>query len=206
MKGLSLITTLVLFSLTLTSIYCQNPDINLLKQINLERNRSLDGTFRLVTNSASPLTFGTPLVLCGIGLLKHDSLLLRKSFYIGSSVAVTVILTTIAKYTINRPRPFVTYPFIEKQTGGGSPSFPSGHTSETFALATSLSLTWPKWYVIAPSFIWAGAVGYSRMDLGVHYPSDVLAGAVLGAGCSWLTFKINQKLNSKELHVSARVR
>jgi membrane-associated phospholipid phosphatase len=131
----------------------------------------------------------------GIGLLKHDSALIRNSIYIGSSVVLSAIFTTVLKYAVNRPRPFVTYPDIEKVGSGGSPSFPSGHTSEAFAFATSVSLSYPKWYVIAPSFAWAGAVGYSRMDLGVHYPSDVFAGAILGAGCAWVTFKVNKKLN-----------
>ncbi len=81
--------------------------------------------------------------------------------------------------------------------------FPSGHTSLAFAIATSLSLKYPKWYVIAPSYVWACSVGYSRMNLGVHYPSDVLAGAVLGAGSAFLTYKLNEwfwkKQNNKKL-------
>ena len=56
-----------------------------------------------------------------------------------------------------------------------------------FAAATTISLQYPKWYVIAPAFIYASGVGYSRMYLGVHYPTDVLAGAVLGAGSSFVT-------------------
>jgi membrane-associated phospholipid phosphatase len=176
-------------------IFCQNLDIDLLKHINVDRNRSLDGSFRVITNSAAPVSIATPLIICGIGLINHDSTIIRNSLTIGSSIAVTVILTTIAKYTFNRPRPFETYPFIEKESGGGSPSLPSGHTSEAFALATSVSLNYSKWYIIAPSFLWAGAVGYSRMDLGVHYPSDVLAGAILGSTCAWVTFKVNKRLN-----------
>jgi membrane-associated phospholipid phosphatase len=176
----------------------QNLDIDLLKQINLERNKSLDGTFKCITGSAFPVSIGAPIILCSAGLINHDSLTVRKSLNIGASIAVTVIFTTIAKYSFDRPRPFETYSFIEKETFGGSPSFPSGHTSEAFALATSVSLNYPKWYVIAPSFLWAGAVGYSRMDLGVHYPSDVFAGAILGAGCAWLTFKVNSMLNQKQ--------
>jgi membrane-associated phospholipid phosphatase len=168
-----------------------------LKHINLDRNRSLDGTFRFITNYAAPVSFGVPVLICGTGFIKHDSLTVRNSLNIGTALVVTVIITTITKYSVNRTRPFIKYSIIEKGSSGGSPSFPSGHTSEAFALATSVSLTYPKWYVIASSFVWAGAVGYSRMDLGVHYPSDVLAGAVLGAGCSWITFKINQRLYVK---------
>jgi membrane-associated phospholipid phosphatase len=197
LKGLPLKLTILFFCLVQPGLFGQNWDINLLKHINLDRNKSLDGTFRFITSSAAPVSFGVPVLICGTGLLKHDSLTVRKSLYIGSAMAVTVIITTITKYAVNRTRPFVKYPFIEKETGGGSPSFPSGHTSEAFALATSASLTYPKWYIIAPSFAWAGAIGYSRMDLGAHYPSDVLAGAILGAGCAWLTDKVNQKLNSK---------
>ena len=74
-------------------------------------------------------------------------------------------------------------------------SFPSGHTATAFALATSLSITYPKWYVIAPSALWACSVGVSRMNEGVHYPSDVLAGAVIGAGCAVVNVYVNRWLN-----------
>jgi membrane-associated phospholipid phosphatase len=56
---------------------------------------------------------------------------------------------------------------------------------------------YPKWYIIVPSICWAGAVGYSRMHLGVHYPSDVVAGALVGAGSAWLTHYVNKKLIAK---------
>jgi membrane-associated phospholipid phosphatase len=106
---------------------------------------------------------------------------------------VSGFVTISMKYAIQRDRPFVTYPDIQKLTGAGSPSFPSGHTSEAFATATSLSLAFPKWYVIAPSFLWASAAGYSRMHLGVHYPSDVLVGALVGAGSAWLCHELNKR-------------
>ncbi len=197
MKGLALKSTIILLCLSQSGIFGQNWDINLLKHINLDRNKLLDGAFRFVTNSAGPVAFGVPVIICGTGFIKHDSLIVRNSLNIGSALVVTVIITTVAKYTVNRTRPFIKYPYIEKEAAGGSPSFPSGHTSEAFAFATSVSLSYPKWYVIAPSFLWAGAVGYSRMDLGVHYPSDVLAGAIIGSGCSWITFKVNQRLYNR---------
>ena len=111
--------------------------------------------------------------------------------------ALNEVIVNIIKYSVNRDRPFVTYPDITKKSKGGSPSFPSGHTSSAFATATSLSLAYPKWYIVAPSYLWAGTVGYSRMHLGVHYPSDVLCGAIIGAGCSFLTYKANNWLNNK---------
>lgn len=189
------LTILLLFPVI--SIYSQNADIDLLKDINLNRNKELDGVFRGITNSAAPLAYAVPILLLGYGLMKKDTLTKQNALYIGATVLSSEIISTILKYSIARPRPFVTYPFLEKVTSGGSPSFPSGHTSDAFALATSVSIAYPKWYVIIPSYAWAGAVGYSRMDLGVHYPSDVLAGAIIGAGSAYLCYKGQQWLHKK---------
>ncbi len=185
---------LLLFS---ANCFSQNADIDLLKEINLNRNKSLDPTFRFITNTATPLSFATPVIVFSVGLIKKDSTLKSKGIYLGETVLVAAFISTALKYSVNRDRPFVTYPFIEKATSGGSPSFPSGHTSTAFATATSLSIAFPKWYVIAPSFLWAGAVGYSRMDLGVHYPSDVLAGAIVGSGSAFLSYELNKWINKK---------
>ncbi len=191
-----IISLLLSISIGFTS-YAQNWDIDLLRNINLNRNKNLDDTFRGITNSVSPLSIGTPIAMFSVGLIKKDSFLKRKAIYTAVSLVTSSLITVALKYSVNRPRPFITYPYLQKEATGGSPSFPSGHTSNAFALATSLSLSYPKWYVIVPSFAWAGLVGYSRMDLGVHYPSDVLAGAIVGAGSSWLCYKINQKLSRK---------
>jgi len=179
------------------NLYSQNLDINLLRKINLNRNKNLDNTFKLITNSVSPISIGTPLIMYSVGFINNDETLKKKGIYIAEVFFVSTFISTSLKYGVNRDRPFVTYPDIEKVTSGGSPSFPSGHTSAAFATATSLSVTFPKWYVIAPSFLWAGAVGYSRMDLGVHYPSDVLAGAICGSVSAYITYKLNKWINKK---------
>ena len=147
----------------------------------------------------APVSVAVPSSVFLYGVFAHDSAAKRNGIVIGSALAVSGLITMGLKYGVNRDRPFITYPtLITKKSDAGSPSFPSGHTSSAFATATSLSLAYPKWYVIAPSFLWATAVGYSRMELGVHYPSDVLAGAIIGAGCSFLMYKINKRLNAKK--------
>jgi membrane-associated phospholipid phosphatase len=175
----------------------QNFDIDLLKQINLNRNRSLDPTFKFISNSVTPITIVVPVALLTSAVIKKDSASKARALVVCSGSILAGILSTSLKYAVHRERPFVTYSFIQKESSGGSYSFPSGHTSAAFALATSVSICYPKWYVIAPSFLWASAVGYSRMDLGVHYPSDVLAGAIIGSGSAFLSYKLNKWVNRR---------
>lgn len=63
-------------------------------------------------------------------------------------------------------------------------SFPSGHTAASFAVGVLLFRKLPKRYGI-PALVLAALIGFSRLYLGVHYPSDVLAGALLGTGISY---------------------
>lgn len=187
---------LIIFFLLLqmgSDLVAQNLDIDLLRKINIERNAALDPTFKFVTNSVAPIGLAAPLLVTSIGFIQKDKTLQNKGYYMGATLLTSALITTSLKFAIDRDRPFVTYPDIQKLNRAGSPSFPSGHTSEAFATATSLSLAFPKWYVIAPSLIWASAAGYSRMHLGVHYPSDVLVGALIGSGSAWLCHELNKR-------------
>ncbi len=68
--------------------------------------------------------------------------------------------------------------------------FVSGHAANSFALATFLSLLLRnKWFTVLILF-WAALVSYSRIYLGVHYPGDILAGAILGALLAWMIYYI----------------
>ncbi len=176
-----------------SNLVAQNLDIDLLRKINIERNTTLDPTFKVLTQSVVPIGLGAPLIVTSIGLIQKDYALENKGYFIGATLLTSAIITTTMKFAFDKDRPFVTYPEIQQLTSAGSPSFPSGHTSEAFATATSLSLAFPKWYVVAPSFLWASAAGYSRMHLGVHYPSDVLVGALIGSGTAWLCHELNKR-------------
>jgi membrane-associated phospholipid phosphatase len=173
----------------------QNWDINTVKAIN---KWQVHGLSRGLSESGVILPIGIPTAMGIYALIKKDQPLLKDAIYIGTSVIEAAGITYAAKHIIGRDRPFVKYPDKVHPYGApdaDSPSFPSGHTAAAFSLATSLSITYPKWYVIAPSAVWACGVGFARINQGVHYPSDVVAGAAIGVGCAFANIYINRWLN-----------
>lgn len=99
----------------------------------------------------------------------------------------TILGQEILKNIIQRPRPFlessVINMIIEKPV---SYSFPSGHTTAAFAAAGILSKYFKKYSVLF--FTIAILIGFSRLYLYVHYPTDVIAGAILGLVCSRIVY------------------
>jgi len=200
-------TTIILlwsaFSIFSTQISAQNADIELLRPINGSSSTGLRDYSRFISNTTTALSVSTPLVMGVVALIEKNDDLLKNALYVGVSLGVDGVLTYSMKEIVRRPRPFSTYPDIKAYESETSLSFPSGHTSLAFTTATALSLKYPKWYVIAPSYFWACSVGYSRMNLGMHYPSDVLAGAIVGSGSAYITYLVNnwywKKNNNKKL-------
>lgn len=174
----------------------QNWDINTLHKIN-----RLDGNFarnysKVFSRSAPYISVGVPVAMAAYAGFSKDKKLLKDAIYIGTSVAEAVVVTYGLKYAVGRDRPYERYPDrVHPYSLESSSSFPSSHTAAAFSLATSLSIEYPKWYVIAPSAFWACSVGFSRMNEGVHYPSDVVAGAAIGAGCAVVNVYVNRWLN-----------
>lgn len=185
--------TLLFFLSFLTN--AQNLDIRWLDKINSPVNPRADKSWHFISDCMAPVGVAMPLTLFVAGAAGKDEYLRRKSYEAGGAFLLSAGLSMATKIIVRRPRPFVTYPdIITRKSKGSGFSFPSGHTAVAFATATSLSLTYPKWYVIAPSFAYAGAVAYSRMYLGVHYPSDLLGGILIGVGASLLTYQVGRWL------------
>jgi membrane-associated phospholipid phosphatase len=161
----------------------------------------MEGTTRLmkgISNNTQLVSVLIPATVAVVGLLDNDKPTLKKALYLAESAAAATFISYGMKYSFKRSRPYIAMPALSSSGKSNSPSFPSGHTSVAFASATSLYMAYPKWYVAVPAFTYAASVGYSRMYLGKHYPSDVLAGAVIGAGSSWLMYKANKWLFKKK--------
>lgn len=140
-----------------------------------------------ISNSNTYVNLAIPAGLLVAGIIRKDYDMRQNALYVASSTASTFLFNELLKRMVKRPRPFIRNVHLSAVYQPGSYSFPSGHTSSAFSSATALSRAYPKWFVIAPSFLWAGAIGYSRMYLGVHYPTDVTAGALLGTGFAFAT-------------------
>lgn len=124
---------------------------------------------------------------------------MRNGLKSAASLGIAISISTALKYAVSRPRPYNTYPGdIIKRDNAGPYSFPSGHTTAAFGVATSLSLTYKKWYVATPAYLYAGLVAYSRMRLGMHYPTDVLTGALLSTGSGFLTWKLDEIIRKRD--------
>lgn len=183
-----------------TNARAQNIDISILRDINLHRNKSLDPVMKGISNSAYPVSAAIPVTELIYGYTQHDRQLIRLGWATTAGLAVNGILAFGTKYAIGRTRPYITYPDLQPAIIETDPSFPSGHTSFAFYTATMLSIHSDKWYVITPLYVWASAVGYSRLHLGAHYPTDVLAGAVIGAGSAWLSYHGNRWIQRRKHH------
>ncbi len=200
MKKFSL---LILFSILCFSklLIAQNADIELAEAINTHPTNFKNSLASITANSITPVTIGVPVCLLAAGIFTHDVNLKKDALYVAGAYLLSGAVTSALKKTFNERRPFDKHPdeVVYRNGSSGGASFPSGHTSAAFNLATSLALRYKKPIVIIPAFLYAGCIGWSRIYQGVHYPSDVLAGALVGAGTAWVSYKL-QKLLDKKHH------
>lgn len=166
----------------------------------LETLLNLDGGFLLFLQDSvrnpilnSIMIFITSLGDGGIIWIAATIALLipKKTRKVGIMSAVALlgsllINNNLIKNIVQRPRPYVTFTDLQIIIPQPSEfSFPSGHTSSSFASAAVFYRHLPKKFGV-PAVLLAALIGFSRLYVGVHYPTDVLAGAVMGILLSYM--------------------
>lgn len=148
--------------------------------------------FQLITNSIDLIIFFLFGYWLIFRVLKKQISDVNKTLQrVLVSVFITATITLFLKIVIPRgaPAPFIA-PWLQLQLLPLRYIFPSGHTSRAFALATALAIEFPRWRIIL--ILIAVLIGFSRIYIGVHYPTDVLGGAVLGSFTSWVFLRSRQ--------------
>lgn len=114
-----------------------------------------------------------------------------------SSAIAGLALVPLIRFFYHHPRPFDVLQ-VHKLLVETSWSFPSRHSAFFFALATAIYLynkKWGSWFIVATVLMTA-----ARVAAGVHYPSDIAGGAILGALVAYSTFRIAKLIQSKTTH------
>ncbi len=137
--------------------------------------------FQIVSDSISFISLGIPAIFLITGLLKKKREFTRKGLLILLSIALAGSISATIKRTIKEPRPYEVDSRIKQLSVGGSNSFPSGHTAE--ASVATLGFCFILFRTPLPvvlSIIWALLIMLSRIVLGVHNFTDIVAGFVVG--------------------------
>ncbi|NMB12126.1 MAG: phosphatase PAP2 family protein [Firmicutes bacterium] len=143
--------------------------------------RLLDRFSVWVTHTGSAgFTIGITFAAILTGLSQRRSSYLIAGSRALAALASSHLVSHIVKRLVNRPRPMLRLEHIRTfNVPICAYSFPSGHTTASFAVGVSYALAFPGYSSLW--VLWAALVGWSRIYVGVHYPSDVLAGSVVGA-------------------------
>ncbi len=150
------------------------------------RTSSLDILMNIITLLGS---ISMSILISVILLISDVPYLHAAGYSLTMLLIISQLIVHSLKYLVNRPRPCKVLDTKKNwyHSAGGF-SFPSGHSCAAFIMALSLSHIFS--FLVIPLFMLAVLVAFSRIYLGVHYPSDVLAGCVL----AWGVFMLYQRV------------
>lgn len=154
-------------------------DTAVLTMIHKIANPTLNGLFLGVTNLAGAVFIGIITIALAVGFyMRHE---IYNSLYILLTLGGTIVLNTTLKIFFKRTRPDLWSLLVVEK----SYSFPSGHAMISMALAlTLIVLTYysrARWFSIILGAFYVVLIGFSRLYLGVHFPTDILGGWLISS-------------------------
>lgn len=178
-----------------TSRYSEkNVDVKIFRTFNNIQSSFVHSMINITNESIVPASIVAPIGMYVAARINKNHYDESSAVLLGISELTNIGFTQAIKYTVRRDRPFRTLNGVylsDTTSVRGTYSFPSGHSSEAFVLATSLTLRYPgKTVLIAGLYTYATIVSLGRIYWGVHYPSDVLTGMLIGAGSAALVYSL----------------
>lgn len=171
-----------------------NPDIKIFRALNNMKGSFVNTFVNITNNSITPVTIAAPVGLYITSRINKNHYDESSAILLALSEGTSALFTYVIKKTVKRDRPFRTLNnvnFTDTSNLAGTYSFPSGHASGTFVISTALTLRYPdKPGLIIGLYTWSTLVSLGRMYWGVHYPSDVLTGMLVGAGSAALIYSL----------------
>ncbi len=173
-------------------------DRQLEQYIYLHHPKDADSFLMWTTNRATLITFIFISILILMYFIKKNKAYLLAGINISLIIGLSALISNLIKLSTKRPRPYqIDEKILTPVIDSGGYSFPSGHTTEVFALAMAVFLLFRNPFLRFFSFIWAIWIAYTRMALGVHYPLDILGGIFTGSITAYIWIKkIHNKLLS----------
>jgi len=176
----------------------QNLDVKIFRVFNNYRTSFLDGAISITDKSLLPVSILTPAGFYAISYANKNHYDENTAVLCLLSEATGTVTTLGLKHIFKRKRPYQTLSnvFYNKQNSPTDEySFPSGHSTVAFSIATTFTLRYPdKPVLISGLYLYALIISYGRLYMGVHYPSDLLGGALIGTGSAVLIYSLRKEI------------
>jgi undecaprenyl-diphosphatase len=176
-------------------------DLQLYRAVARTPTPALDGLLRRLSRTANRSTLWL-LTAGGIAVVGGPAGRWAAAAGVAAIAVDSVVVNLAAKWVARRQRPDpdgAEVPIARRVPMPLSPAFPSGHSASGFAFANAVAQILPP--VALPLRLLACAVAYSRVHTGVHYPSDVIAGGIVGAtvgeAVGWSVWRVHTGRRSR---------
>jgi len=175
-----------------------NIDVKIFRAFNNIESPFFNSVVSITNHSVVPVSAFVPTGLYISARINENRYDENSAVLLGISEIVNAGATQGLKMLVKRDRPFRSLNNVqlsETTSVSGTYSFPSGHSSSAFVIATLLTLRYPdEPFLIAGSYLYATVTSLGRIYWGVHYPSDVLCGMLIGAGTAALVYSLRSEI------------